>query len=90
VIKIGRMLTTSSYGITWQFAQEIAPHVVGIGPIDTLLGGFHPKHDCFCLDPRLFNQRQGFSDLMGKWYNPSHAMQDLNHIKALDAGTKYG
>ena len=90
IIKIGRMLTTSSYGITLDFAKRLAPNIQGIGPIDTLYGGFHRANDCFCTDPRLFIQYTNQSDLADKVMNNSHCMMDQNHVKAMDAGKTYG
>lgn len=90
VVKIGRMHTTSSYGITCLMAKKMAPSIVGIGPIDTLYSGFTPTSNAYIVDPRLFIQMAGYSDLMEKDYNPSHAMQDMNHLKAMDEGRTYG
>lgn len=41
VIRMGRMKTTSSYGVTIEAAKAMAPHIQGIGPIDELYGGWH-------------------------------------------------
>lgn len=90
IVKIDRMHTTSSYGITCLMAKKMAPSIVGIGPIDTLYSGFTPTSNAYILEPRLFIQMAGYSDLMEKDYNPSHAMQDMNHLKAMDAGETYG
>lgn len=89
VIRIGRMLTTSSYGITHEFARKIAPYVSGVGPIDTLLGQFQRDNECYCVDPTLFIQRKSFSDLRDQVEDYVNPMQDMNHIRALDAGTVY-
>lgn len=89
VVKIGRMLTTSSYGITAEFARKIAPHVSGIGPIDTLLGGFQRDNECYCVEPTLFIQRKSFSDLRDQVEDYVSPMQDMNHLNALRAGTVY-
>lgn len=90
LIRIGRMLTTSSYGITCLMAKKMAPSIVGIGPIDNLYGGFHRESQCYCVDPTMFIQMPCVSDLREKFENYVGAMQDMNHIKALDAGRTYG
>lgn len=80
VIRIGRMLTTSSYGITWQMARKMAPYICGIGPIDSLYGGFHTKdHECYALSPRLFIQYNNFSDLQDRVMDNSLCMLDKRH-----------
>lgn len=90
VIRIGRMLNTAAYGVTLDFARRAAPHIGGVGPIDNLFWPFHREGKCYCIDPTLFIQRPGFSDLHDKFEDYSGAMQDMNHIKALDSGTTYG
>lgn len=80
VIKMGRMLTTSSYGITKQFARKIAPYINGVGPIDSLLGGFHiPENNCFILSPRIFVQYPSMSDLTDQHSTNHHCMLDKYH-----------
>jgi GR25 family glycosyltransferase involved in LPS biosynthesis len=79
VIRIGRMLTTSSYGITAKFARKIAPHISGIGPIDVLYGGFHRENRCYCFTPRLMVQYENLSDLQHRKMDNSQCMLDPNH-----------
>ena len=80
VIQIGRMLTTSSYGITSQFARKIAPYINGVGPIDSLLTGFHtPSNNCFITRPRIFVQYPGMSDLTDVHSSNHHCMLDRRH-----------
>lgn len=80
VIRMGRMLTTSSYGITWQMARKLAPYISGIGPIDSLYGGWHnTQNECYIFDPRLFVQYTNFSDLQDRVMDNSQCMMDPNH-----------
>lgn len=79
VIKMGRMLTTSSYGITWRFARKIAPYINGVGPIDSLLSGFHAPNNCFITQPRIFVQYPSMSDLTDQHSSNHHCMMDRNH-----------
>ncbi len=79
VIRCGRMLTTSSYSVSWQAARKIAPYLCGIGPIDSLLGGFHREMKSYIIQPRLFIQRPGFSDLQEREMDNSAAMLDSAH-----------
>jgi hypothetical protein len=89
VVKIGRMLTTSSYIIEGAFAREIAPYISGNGPIDNLLWQWHRDRDCYCVDPTLFIQRKSFSDLRDQVEDYVSPMQDMNHLRALDLGRIY-
>ncbi len=84
VIRMGRMLTTSSYGITLEMARRMAPHVYGVGPIDTLYGNWHRANRCYIFDPRLMVQYTNLSDLMGKEMNNRISMEDTSHVAALD------
>lgn len=86
VIRTGRMLTTSSYGITYRQAERMAPHIGGIGPIDNLFWPFNRVDPCYILEPRLFIQAAGHSDLHESFQNYEGAMMDPNHVRALDAG----
>lgn len=79
VIKIGRMLTTSSYGITGAFARKIAPYISGIGPIDSLLSGFLAPNNCFIFQPRLFVQYPNWSDLQEAHASNHQCMLDRGH-----------
>lgn len=79
VIKIDTMLTTSSYAITLNFARKIAPHISGIGPIDSLYTGFQPSNRCYCIQPRLFVQYANESDLQHQHADNGPCMLDPNH-----------
>ena len=89
LIRTGRMLTTSSYGITLAFARKLRPSIEGIGPIDCLYSGFLREAHSYCLEPRIFNQYASVSDLRDEFSNPAIAMTDQNHVKALDEGRVY-
>lgn len=86
VIKFNKMLTTSSYGITWQMAREMAPYISGVGPIDSLYGGFQPNHNCYILQPRLFTQGKSLSDLTDRIDDNQPCMLDTRHEEMLMAG----
>ncbi len=63
VIRAGRLATTSSYGITLEAAKRIAPTLTGVGPIDSLISGFHRELETFIISPRCVVQYPNFSDL---------------------------
>jgi hypothetical protein len=86
VIRFNTMLTTSSYGITWQMARKMAPYISGVGPIDSLYGGFQPANKCFIFQPRLFTQSQSFSDLTDRVDDNRPCMLDSHHEEMLIAG----
>lgn len=65
-IRVGRMLTTHAYAVTKEFARKVAPHISGVGPIDSLYGQWNLSEVCYCLDPRLIIQGAGYSDLQEK------------------------
>ena len=65
IIRVNRMMTTSSFGITPAYARKLAPHIYGHGPIDTLVGGFNAANKCYCVQPRLMVQYTNPSDLQG-------------------------
>ena len=79
LIRCGRMLTTSSYGITLRMAKKMQPHISGIGPIDTLYSGFHRESQTLITSPRLMVQLPSFSDLQEKDMNNAFAMLDPGH-----------
>jgi GR25 family glycosyltransferase involved in LPS biosynthesis len=83
VIQMGRMKTTTSYGITLESAKELAPHIHGIGPIDELYGGWHVSEPCFIFQPRLFIQREGWSDLQHAHMSNEGCMTDATHENML-------
>lgn len=85
VIRCDRMLTTSSYIITHEAARRMAPHISGVGPIDILYSGFAQEFPHYILEPRLFIQREGWSDLLEEKTRNEWAMTDTAHVKRLDA-----
>lgn len=86
VIKFNKMLTTSSYGITLEMAKKMAPSISGVGPIDSLYGGFQPDSNCYILSPRLFTQSCSFSDLTDKVDDNRPCMLDSHHEEMLISG----
>lgn len=87
VIEINRMLTTSSYVITGDMAREMAPHISGVGPIDNLFHAHTEKGGCYCIQPRLFIQRETVSDLTDQTVNYEGSMTDARHEEMLLDGT---
>lgn len=79
VIRAGRLLTTSSYGITLAMARKIAPHVYGTGPVDSLFGGWQREAKTYVFSPRLMIQADGMSDLTGQYSRNSNSMLDTHH-----------
>lgn len=79
VIRAGRLLTTSSYGITYDMARRIAPYVSGVGPIDSLYGGWQREFKTYILSPRLMVQADGWSDLANNFSRNSNSMLDRAH-----------
>lgn len=76
VIRAGRLATTSSYGLTLEAAKKIAPSLTGVGPIDSLISGFHHEIPTYLISPRCFVQRPSFSDLQEREMNNSQSMLD--------------
>lgn len=83
VIRANRLLTTSSYAITLKMALRVAPHVSGIGPIDSLYGGWQREAKTYVLSPRLMVQAPGMSDLTGLYSINSNSMSDQTHESKL-------
>lgn len=83
IIEINRMLTTSSYIITGEMAREMAPHISGVGPIDNLFHSHTEKGGCYCIQPRLFIQRETMSDLTDQTVNYEGSMTDAHHEEML-------
>lgn len=81
VIRAGRLLTTSSYGITLEAARRIAPTLSGVGPIDSLLGGFHRELETYLIAPRCIVQYPSHSDLQEQPSGNAQSMLD----RALEA-----
>lgn len=79
VIRCGRMMTTSSYVITHQYARKIAPYLTGIGPIDSLFSGFAHDNNHYIFQPRLFAQWTSYSDLCLHTRDNVPCMTDTNH-----------
>lgn len=80
VFRTGRMLTTSSYGITLAQARKMAPHIYGEGPIDNLFWRFNLEDKSYCLEPRLFVQYANHSDLHDKYEDYRGAMLARKHV----------
>lgn len=79
VIRSGALMTTSSYGITCEMARRMAPHISGIGPIDSLYHEWQRKFPCYVFTPRLMVQRPSFSDLQERMADNSVSMLDRRH-----------
>jgi GR25 family glycosyltransferase involved in LPS biosynthesis len=79
VIRIGGMLTTSSYGITWQQARKMAPVIYGSGPIDCLYLKYNREDKCYIFQPRLMVQRDSYSDLQGRHMSNLDCMSNTTH-----------
>jgi hypothetical protein len=86
ILRTGRMLTTSSYAITWQMARRMAPFIGGTGPIDSLFGGFNRANKCFCFQPRLFAQYTNVSDIQNREMNNNMSMTDRFHESLMPYG----
>jgi glycosyl transferase family 25 len=86
VIRFNRMLTTSSYGVTLDMARRMAPNISGVGPIDSLYGGFQPEGNCYVFSPRLFTQSRSYSDLTDRIDDNRPCMLDSRHEEMLIAG----
>ena len=87
VIRFNTMLTTSSYGVSWEMAAKMQPHISGVGPIDSLYGGFQPAAKCYVFEPRLFVQGPSVSDLTDKLDDNRHCMIDRRHVEMLLEGS---
>lgn len=79
VIQFNRMLTTSSYGIRWQKAKEMAPYIYGDEPIDSLFSGFTEKSKAYIFQPRFMVQKPSFSDIQECEVNHTFCMLDRSH-----------
>jgi hypothetical protein len=79
VIRMGRMMTTSSYAVTYEFARRVGPYIDGHGPIDTLYYGSHLERPCYIFQPRLMVQREGFSEIQQRDMNNTICMEDSRH-----------
>lgn len=83
VIRAGALMTTSSYGIRYEMARRMAPHISGIGPIDSLYHGWQRKYPTYIFSPRLMVQRAGYSDLQECDSNNGMSMLDRAHEERL-------
>lgn len=82
LIRCGRFLTTSSYAISLKMAEKMRESISGIGPIDSLYGGFHRDNLCLVSDPRLIVQYPNASDLQsGRFMDNSMSMLDKASAK---------
>lgn len=79
VIRAGRLMTTSSYAITYRMARKICPWICGVGPIDSLYGGWQRDAKTYVFSPRLIVQADGMSDLTGQFSRNSTSMLDRYH-----------
>lgn len=86
LIETNAVMTTSSYVIGWQQARRMAPHISGIGPIDSLYHRFNKEPGCFMAYPRFFVQRPGFSDLQECMSENVTSMEDAAHEDMLLEG----
>lgn len=85
VIRCGGMMTTSSYGITKQFAKkwtEAADAATGgdlekwIGPIDLFFSSLSHANRFYVVQPRLIFQRASKSDISGETNSYLFSMTD--------------
>ena len=83
VIQTNGLMTTSSYGITLNMARKMAPHISGIGPIDSLYQQFQRDNKCYILSPRLMAQRASYSDLQEAESSNLASMTDSRHEEML-------
>jgi GR25 family glycosyltransferase involved in LPS biosynthesis len=79
IVKVNGMYTTSSYGITHQFARKIAPYFISSGPVDCIFSGFTPTNNCYICQPRLMVQSASYSDLTESMSDNRHCMLDTSH-----------
>ena len=79
IIRCNSMLTTSSYIVNGQMARIMAPYIYGDSSIDNLIGSFAKDHNCYIVQPRLFVQRDSFSDIQERYCENRHCMLDSAH-----------
>lgn len=87
IIRTNGMMTTSSYGISLSMARKMAPHLSGIGPVDSLMQQWQRDNVSLILSPRLMVQGPGMSDLTDRYSINSNSMLDRSHEDALDGVT---
>lgn len=90
VILTNGLMTTSSYGITHAMARKMAPHISGVGPIDSLFQQWQRNHHCYIFSPRLMAQRPSFSDLQEADSSNLQSMLDSRHEDMLLDGEWVG
>lgn len=91
VIRCGFMQTTSSYGITREFARvwtdkidasmgdsDLQKHP---GPIDNVFGSLSHDHNFYVFQPRMIFQRKSPSDITGENNSYLYSMTDTTHEK---------
>lgn len=91
VLRVGLMLTTSTYGITRDFAriwteksdEFLGTDYVKFWPIDNLFGAWSRDHLYYCLQPRLAFQRGVASDITGQSNSYLCSMTDSFHENLL-------
>lgn len=84
ILKIGRTMTTSSYGVTWQFCRSMAPYLSGSGPIDCIFGDIHRERKCYSCEPRIFCQYPFDSDLTLSPAANHRLMLNPHYVRELD------
>ena len=79
VIRAGRLMTLSSYAITYKMARKFTPNIGGSGPPEAYFWPYQRKFKTYVLDPRLMIQADGMSDLTGEYSRNSNSMLDNFH-----------
>jgi len=87
VVRTRDMMTTSSYAVTGAAAKHIAPHVCGVGPIDSIYQQFNRELPTYIFTPRLAVQYENMSDIQSRVMNNSMSMLDAGHLNRLDKKT---
>lgn len=91
VLRVGRMLTTSTYAITREFARIWTRHIDAqygtdyqqFSGIDNMIGELSHANQYYCLQPRLAFQRMSKSDLNGQENSYLMSMTDPYHENLL-------
>lgn len=86
-LRVGFTQTTSSYGVTRDFAKKFTAHLdehLGSldnypGPADNMLSQLSREFKYYCLQPRLCYQRESFSDIAGRATCYIQSMTDPTH-----------
>lgn len=85
-IQTNGVMTTSSYGITWQMARKMAPYISGDVGIDSLYHKFQRENVSLMITPRLVVQRRSHSDIQERDCDNSMSMLDSRHEEMLLEG----